>query len=334
MASAREIKERVAFESERRSRLGVPVTAGGVVYLLGVIIVTNQLQHLPTVGVIQAIEPALKGQSHLVESPRAKEITYISHHAFGLVAGGVLQAIGLAMMTLTLLFLLDATRFRAGEPSPAARMLVTVGGIGAALIAIVEQIVRAIRTHEFAVGHDFSNHAVERAAYTGVANVTVEILALVLPIVLVVGMVMTLLRTARVGLIPRWLRTLGIAAAVLMLPFFASAFYTLQVVPAIWLAATGLLFMRRLANDPPAWDSGESIPWPPPAGRGRVAEGSGQDGDTNGRAAVPAAQADEDGADDATSEEPGGEENGSSQSIASGGSSSSRKRRRKRGGRR
>jgi hypothetical protein len=334
MASAREIKERVAVESERRSRLGVPVTAGGVIYLLGVIIVTNQLQHLPTVGVIQALEPALKGQTHIGKSPRAREITYISHHAFGLIAGGVLQAIGIAAMTVTLLFLLDATRFRAGEPSPAARMLVTIGGVGAALIAIVEQIVRAIRTHEFAVGHDFSNHAVERAAYTGVTNVTADILALVLPIVLVVGMVMTLLRAARVGLIPRWMRTLGVVAAVLLLPFFTSAFYTLQVVPAIWLAATGLLFMRRLANDPPAWESGESVPWPPPAGRQRVADGGGQGSDTNGRASVPAERSDEDGADDASGEEPSGEENGSSQPIASGGSPASRKRRRKRGGRR
>jgi hypothetical protein len=332
MATASEIKERVAFETARRERLGVPVTAGGVLYVLGVVIVTTQLQHRPTVGVIQALEPALRGSTHIAESPRAAAVRYISHHSFGLIAGGALQAIGLAMMTVALLFLLDATRFRAGEPSPAARLLVTIGGAGAALIAVVEEIVRAIRTHEFAAGHNFSNHAVERAILTGGANVTVEALAVLLPTLLVVGMVMTLLRATRVGLIPRWLRTMGIVSAVVMFPFVAAAFYTAQIIPAIWLALTGLLFMRRISTDPPAWESGESIPWPPPAGRARVADGSEEDGGANGRASVADARADETG--DAASEEPRTEENGSSQPISSGGSSSSRKRRRKRGGRR
>ncbi len=60
MATAAEIEQRTAFESERRARLAVPAVAGGVLYLLSGIILNATLKELPTVGVLQGLEPALK----------------------------------------------------------------------------------------------------------------------------------------------------------------------------------------------------------------------------------------------------------------------------------
>ena len=317
MSQDRETSQQLALENERRTRLAVPVTAGGVIYLLGAIIVANQLQGLPTVGVIQGLEPALKGQAHPAESPRAAEVRYLSHHTFGLIAGGVLQAIGFAALTLALLFLLDAIRRRAPEPSPAARWLVMVGGVGAALISVAGQIVRAIRTHEFVAGHNFTDHAVEKAAYTGVANVTVEFLTLLLPLLLVIGLVLTVLRGARVGLMPRWLRTFGIIGGVLMLPFFTATLYTLQVIPAGFLVALGFLFMGRLpGGDPPAWAAGEAIPWPS-ATRGG---GAPEPQSANGGGGSPGGDAENELA-----------ENGGQRALTGGGASSSRRRKKRRG---
>jgi hypothetical protein len=333
MAKDRETRQELTIERERRGRLAVPVCAGGVLYLLGSIAIANQLQGLPTVGLIQGLEPALMGKARAVESPRAAEVRYLSHHAFGLIAGGVLQAIGFAALTLALLFLLLATRFRAPEPSPVARMLVLIGGAGAAAMTIVSQVVRAIRTHEFLVGHNFSDHAVEKAIYTGPANVTVEFLTLLLPFLLVVGMVMALLRATRVGLIQRWLRTVGIVAAVLLLPFFSATLYTLQIVPAGWMVALGFLFMGRLpSGDPPAWASGEAVPWPAPGGRAAADERSASAGELNGKggSATGERRANEDGDGDEALDDDG--ESGAP--MASAASSASRRRRRKRGGRR
>ena len=60
----------------------------------------------------------------------------------------------------------------------AARPLVLVGGIGVAVVGIGHQVVLAITTHNFATGHDFTNHAVDNALTKGTANVITEYLAL------------------------------------------------------------------------------------------------------------------------------------------------------------
>ena len=92
MATA-EIKERTALETARRARLAVPAVAGGVLYLLSGIILNAALKELPTVGIVQGLEPALRGEATPAVSPRAAEVKYIDHHAFGLIAGSVLTAI-------------------------------------------------------------------------------------------------------------------------------------------------------------------------------------------------------------------------------------------------
>ena len=72
--------------------------------------------------------PALQGEANPAVSPRAVEVKFISHHAFGLIAGSALKSIALVVLTLVLLLLLDATRFRRPETWALARPLVLVGG--------------------------------------------------------------------------------------------------------------------------------------------------------------------------------------------------------------
>jgi hypothetical protein len=265
MPSVDGISAQIAGESERRARLGVPAAAGGVLFLLSAIIVNAVISGLPTVGLLQGLEPALRGTTNQMLSARAEEVRYLSHHAFGLIAGSVLEAIAAVVLTIVLLFVLAATRFRRPETPRLAGPLVIAGGSGLALFGIASQVIRAIRTHEFATGHDFSEQAVEHALTKGAVNVLVGYLGLLAPLVLMIGMIMVLLSATRVGLIARWLRGLGIAAAIVTLPLFAGIFY-LQLIPAAWLVSMAFLFMGRLpAGDPPAWAAGEARPWPSPA---------------------------------------------------------------------
>jgi hypothetical protein len=255
----------VAREQRIRARLGVPVAAGGAVYLLGAIIIYQSLLHLPVVGVLQALTPALEGEAQAPRSPEALEVRYLAGHAFGLIAGAVLEALGLLALFAGLYFLLEATRARSDQASEGTRITLLIGGILTPLILIVQQIVRDVKAHQFIHGHNFSQAAVEAAVSKGAANLLAGYLGLLLPVVLVVGMVLTLVRAARVGLVPRWLRTFGVVCAFLLLPVFASAFL-LQILVAGFMVALGFLFLERLPEgDPPAWREGRAIPWPSPA---------------------------------------------------------------------
>ncbi len=279
MPSQSEIAEQVASESERRARLGVPSFAGGFLYFLSAIIVTSTLSSAPTVGLFQGLGPALKGEANPAVSPRAVEVKYISHHAFGLIAGSVIKSIALVVLTLVLLLLLDATRFRRPQTWSLARPLVLVGGIGLAVINIAHQVLGSIRAHDFAVGHDFTSHAVEQALTKGAINVGSQYLDLLAALALTAGIIVVSLNAIRVGLLTRWMGVIGIFSGILILLPIGGA--TLEIVPAFWMLGMGILYLERWPNgDPPAWAAGEARPWPTQAERRAERE----DGSANGNA--------------------------------------------------
>jgi hypothetical protein len=261
MPSKDEIQQQIARESQRRERLGVPAFAGGILFFLSTIIVTATLNALPRVGLLQGLSPALHGEGSLLVSPRAAQVRSISHHALALIAGGAIKSLSLVVLVLVLVLLLDATRFRRPETFAPARVLLLGGGLTLAVVNVAHQTVLAIRAHNFAIGHDFSNHAVDQVLTQGTVNVAGELLSLLAALGLVVGMIATCVNAIRVGLLTRWLGVIGILGAVLiLLPIGGEA---LEIVPAFWMMAIGVLYMGRWPNgDPPAWAAGEARPWP------------------------------------------------------------------------
>jgi hypothetical protein len=261
MPTSAEIRQQVESESERRMRLAVPAFAGGILYLLSAIIIANTLKGAPTVGLVQGLSPALSGVAEPTVSPRAAEVKFISHHSFPLLAGSVLAAIAVGALTLILLLILDATRFRRPETWRAARPLVLYGGIAVALVSIGHQIVSAIETHNFAAGHDFTARAVDQALTKGTANLIVDYISLLAGLALAAGMIATAINALRVGLLPRWMGILGMFTGLLI--FLPIGGAELQVIPSIWMVMVGILFIGRWPNaEPPAWAAGEARPWP------------------------------------------------------------------------
>lgn len=310
MASSSEIKAQVARESERRARLAVPTLAGGFLYVLSGITISATLNGAPTVGLLQALAPALRGEANPPVSPRAAEVKFISHHSFGLVAGSTLTAIAVGVLVMALLLLIDATRFRRPESWPAARLLVLIGGAGVALLNLLHSVILAVATHNFATAHDFTNHAVDRALLnSGSVGLILGVSGLFAALALAVGMGAASVGAMRAGLLPRWLSVLGIFAGVLFLPLFSST--TFELITAFWLVAMGIMFAGRWPNgEPQAWAAGEARPWPSQAEL-RAARQAGQ-----GKPALSSATAD------------------AAPAPALPASSGSRKRRRKRGARR
>lgn len=261
MARSEDVAAQLAAESSGRGRLGVPAFAGGLLYFLSAIIVTATLNGAPTVGLVQGLTPALRGIAEPAVSPRAAEVKYISHHAFPLLAGSFLKSLSLVALTLVLLFLLDAVRFRRPETWAAARPLVMIGGFGLALVNIVHQIASSIQAHNFSTGHDRSNHAVEQALTHGAINVGSQYLDLLFALALMAGMIAVCVNAIRTGLLTRWMGVVGIFAAILV--FLPLGGATLEIIPAFWMTAMGILYMGRWPNgDPPAWAAGEARPWP------------------------------------------------------------------------
>ena len=284
MPSAGEIRQQVATESERRARLAVPSFAGGFLYLLSSIIISSTLKGAPTVGLLQGLAPALSGVANPAVSPRAAEVKFISHHSFALIAGSMLAAVAVACLMLILLLLLDATRFRRPQTWSLARPLVLYGGIAVVLVSLGHQVVSSIETHNFVVGHDHSNHAVDQALTNGAANVVVDYVDLLAGLALAAGMIATMLNALRVGLIVRWMGILGIFTGLLI--FLPIGGAELQVVPAFWMVMMGILYVGKWPNgEPPAWAAGEARPWPSRA-QARAARQAG-----NGRADVAPAPA-------------------------------------------
>ncbi|HTB69444.1 MAG TPA: hypothetical protein VK707_00485 [Solirubrobacteraceae bacterium] len=285
MSSKDEINQQVARESEWRARLAVPAFAGGLLYLLSGIVTNAVASSAPTVGVLQGLAPALSGEANPAVSPRAPEVKYLSHHASSLIIASVLAAIAIGALTLVLMLLADASRFRRPASWALARPLVLVGGVALAVISVVHQVVLAIETHSFAVGHDFTNNAVDNALAKSTPNVVSQYLDLLAGLAVAVAMGVIVVNAIRVGLVTRWLGVVGIISAILI--FLPIGGATLEVIPSFWLVAIGILYIGKWPNgQPPAWESGEARPWPSRAqmreqtggargGRPALATGSG-----------------------------------------------------------
>ena len=121
-----------------------------------------------------------------------------------------------------------------------------MGGIGLAVLTVGHQVVSSIETHSFAVGHDFSSHAVDSALTKGTANEIIDYLDLLAGLALTAGMIVVMVNALRVGLLPRWMGILGIFTGVLI--FLPIGGATLEVVPAFWMVAMGILYCGQLAE--------------------------------------------------------------------------------------
>jgi hypothetical protein len=175
-------------------------------------------------------------------------------HRPAVVLGGVLSMLGLLAVTYVLDFLLRATGRRTAVP-PFARPLVIVGGVAVALFTCALAIVTAIRVDEFATDSSLTYEEVRAISDVGPAIV----IGIVGQLALAVGMLLAALQAMRSGLLTRFLGILGAISAVL----FVFPLLGLPIVQAYWLLMLALLLWNvGGAREPPAWQSGEAVPWP------------------------------------------------------------------------
>lgn len=213
----------------------------------------------PSVGVVQALQPALGGLRDARVNPRTAGIAFLDDNAAKLILTSVLIGLGTLLLGTVLLYLLKCTRARRPELPAAFRYAAIAGPVLVAVFGIARQIVTASHAHDFVTGTDRSRDAIE-AVQGGGAAVAVSSVALAGQLALAFAIVLIALNAMRVGLLTRFMGVLGVIVGVLFVIPIGSP---LPIVQAFWLVALAALLAHRWPSvQPPAWVSGQAQPWP------------------------------------------------------------------------
>jgi len=165
------------------------------------------------------------------------------------------SVIGALAIAVVLDFLYRATKARNPELPKQIRPLPWIGGIGVAIFTIAYQIVLGVNVAHFATRGSQTYEEARKAIDAGVP----PLLGLVVQLALALAIVMISINAMRVGLLTRFLGYLGVISGAL----FVLMFVPIPIVQAYWLGALAMLFAGRTpSGTPPAWQSGEAIPWP------------------------------------------------------------------------
>lgn len=204
-----------------------------------------------------------------------------SHRAAELISS-VLQAIGIGLIALPLVYLFRA----ASERSERMRGQLIGVVIAAPLFLAVAAILSGLSTLHAASsfvadevprltarGIALSSDHADQVAKDEINGAPLRNLAagfgLAGQLGFLVAMVYTCLHAMRVGLLTRFWGSLGIALGAVSFVFFQLAL--------LWFIYLGLLLLLR-GNQPPAWASGEAVPWPTPGDRAAAdLQGSSED---------------------------------------------------------
>jgi hypothetical protein len=189
----------------------------------------------------------------------------INAHSTELLGSVVLRCVAFILMVLPLLYLFRAAQARSPRVNGAMVGFVFIGpllfGLQGVVAWIAQTTVASDYVDQVGAGGDIfnllDNLQSDSVAFTIAAN-------LLFPAVLglLVAMIYTPLQAQRVGLLTRFFATLGMALGAATL-FIVPAISLLALV--IWIGWLGFIILDRVPRGrPPAWDTGEAIPWPKP----------------------------------------------------------------------
>jgi len=239
------------LEWERRWRMPVALaTLAAVGFVLAAIIVATQ-------GVGSS-----DGDAELLRN--------VDAHRAAQIASSILQAIGVGLLAAPLYYLFRAAR----ERNRAVRGQLVGVVVAAPLFLAVLAILSGVST--LSAASDFVSDDVPRLVANGVRlgseranDVAGDAItdAPLRPLAagfglggqlgFVVAMFYTCLQAMRVGLLPRFWGSLGMALGAVSFIFFQFAL--------LWFVYLGILLIGRVPGGrPPAWETGEAEPWPRP----------------------------------------------------------------------
>lgn len=187
------------------------------------------------------------------------KLLYIHDHAGEFLLFSVLLGLGAFALVVPLYYLWITTKARRPSLPRVALVCALFGPVVYAIVQIGLQIVLASKASHFATHGNQTYEEGKRVFDSGPVR-AFQFLGLAASLALGFGFVMLSLNAMRVGLLTRFMGILGIIVGVLfVIPLAPGP----PVVQSFWLGALAALFYGKWPSGiPPAWTSGEAVPWP------------------------------------------------------------------------
>jgi hypothetical protein len=201
------------------------------------------------------------------------------------LAAALIQAVGLLALASTLGWLADRTRAREPSVRGWVRWVAVSGALIGAIGWVGSGIAAAVASNSFVSSGSQTYMQAYNLTSSGLFEFMGLFEQLLGPVMLAAGFVFVSLNAMRVGLLPRNIGFIGVAAgALVLLPILP-----IPVVECFWLIVLAVLLVGRWPEgDPPAWRTGVAVPWAGAQRGGRggaVARARGARGQGRGRPA-------------------------------------------------
>ncbi len=194
----------------------------------------------------------------------------VDHHRTAQLVSSILQAIGVGLLAAPLYYLFRAANARSERMRGQLVGVVVAAPLFLAALAIFSGLSNLHAASEFvadevprlmAKGVALNSDRANELASDAISEAPLRPLAAGFGIGgqlgFAIGMFYTCLNAMRVGLLTRFWGSLGMALGAVSFIFFQFAL--------LWFVYLGVLLLRRAPGGrPPAWESGEAIPWPTP----------------------------------------------------------------------
>jgi hypothetical protein len=253
--AGRSVEENLAWEAQWAPRAAIVAVLAGIATIAGTIIANTALQGRPQVTIGMGLRDlADPDNPHGLLEPL---LNHINDHLGAFIGGQIVTALAAPFTALALVYLFRAVQARNPAFGRGALIAVVIGGVAGLVGGLVGPASIAVSIKDFVDSSDHTTQAAHDALQPSAA-LTAQLVAFIGRVALGIGLVMVALNAMRVGLLTRFMGILGIMAGA----FMAFPFIQLPIVQAFWLVAIGVLFLGKLPNTPPAWETGRAEPWP------------------------------------------------------------------------
>lgn len=214
------------------------------------------------------LSTAIQSASGIVAtSLPTEQLRSLSEHEGELLLSAVTGALSLGLIGAPLLYLFKAAQARSDRVSGAmvgfpilASGLLFIQGV---LLGVGQADLASKFVADAGAGGDVYNLLEDLSDDSTVLAIT-QSLSLPAFLALIISMVYVSLQAMRVGLLTRFMGSLGMALGfgVILFPFLGVPYVAALLAIIVWSSYAGFLILGRVPRGrPPAWETGEAMPW-------------------------------------------------------------------------